>query len=256
MKNYFIYFSIFLFITSCAKSKDYIYFQYINKNETKTNSTTNYDPKFKVDDLLGITVYCNDENSNKLFNLPVLTSSSYNRGYTNGNPAMSGYLVDKNGDIDFPLTGKIHVAELSRTQTIELIEKKLAEFVNKPIINISIQNYKITVLGEVKNPGTFLIPNERITILEALGLAGDLTITGKRTNILLIREENNQRSEHRINITSNELLNSEYYYLNQNDVIYIEPNKAKINSSMITSASTFFISTASLILTTIYLITK
>ena len=259
MKNYILYLILVLStMYSCAKSKDYIYFQNDTTNKTDNNDqgNFNYDPKLRVDDLLGITVFCNDENANKLFNLPILTSNTYNRGYINGNPAMTGYLIDLNGNIEFPLVGKIHLADLSRSEAILLIQKKLSEYVNNPIINIYIQNFKITVLGEVRNPGTFLVPNERITIVEAIGLAGDLTISGKRTNILLIREENNKRTEYRLNLSSNELLNSPYYYLNQNDVIYIEPNKAKINSAMISSASTFIISTASLIITTIYLITK
>jgi polysaccharide biosynthesis/export protein len=239
-------------LSSCSTKKNLIYLQ--GEEITKTTNT-NYTPLFKVDDLLSIVVFGADEISVKPFNLPNLASTS-NRGYTIGAPSTIGYLVDENGNIEFPILGQIKLSGLTRVQASEFLKEKLKAYISNPIINIQILNFKVTVLGEVKNPGTFSIPNERITLFEAIGLAGDLNITGVRKNVLVIREENGVKKEYRVDLNSKEALTSPVYYLNQNDLVYVEPNQARANSSLISSASGVFISVASLLITMINVLTK
>jgi polysaccharide export outer membrane protein len=228
---------------------------YLQGEEITKTEFKSYTPFFKIDDFLNITVFGSDENSVKPFNLPNISSPS-NRGYSIGAPSSIGYLIDENGNIEFPILGKIKLAGLTRIQATELLKEKLKVYISNPIVNIQILNFKITVLGEVKNPGTFTIPNERITLFEAIGLAGDLNITGVRKNVLVIREENGVKKEYRVNLNSKTALNSPVYYLNQNDLVYVEPNQAKSNSALISSASGVFISVASLLITMINVLTK
>lgn len=247
-----------LCLSSCVSKSKIVYFQ-ANKTQdsiTKFESAVSYNLLLKYDDFLSIDVTAVDEESIKPFQLNTTSNSNQVPSYQNGIAAKSGYLIDKNGEIDLPLVGKIKVAGLDRIEATALVKSKLAEFIKNPVVNIRIQNFKVTVLGDVKNPGTFNIPNERITLPEILGVAGDLNITGLRNNILLIREENGKKIEYRIDLTSKLIYNSPAYYLHQNDIIYIEPNRAKRNSSMISSTSGVFISIASLIITTINLLTR
>lgn len=241
-----------LILSSCAHRQNFIYLQGESQEFSQNSS---YTPKLKKDDFLSIIVFSNDENNSKLFNISSNQNNS-NRGYSMGSPAQNGYLIDEKGEIDFPLIGKIKVEGISRNEASDLIKEKLKIYISNPIVQIQIQNFKITVLGEVKNPGTFTIPNERITIFEALGIAGDLTINGKRKNVLVVRDENGIKKEYRIDLTSNKILESPVYFLNQNDLIYIEPNQAKINSSATSPSFGIIISITSLIITTINLVTK
>ena len=137
-----------------------------------------------------------------------------------------------------------------------MLKDKLKDYLQNPVISIQIQNFRVTILGEVRNPGTFTIPNEKISIIEALGLAGDLTINAVRKNVKVIREENNIKKEYLIDLTKKDFILSPVFYLNQNDIVYIEPNRAKINSSMVSSAAGVFISIATLLVTTINTISK
>ena len=149
------------------------------------------------------------------------------------------------------------LAELKRSQAIDSLKKSLDQYIQNPTILIRILNYKVTVLGDVKNPGTFTIPNEKITIIEALGIAGDLNITGIRKNIKVIRETEGKKKEFIVDLTKNDVFNSPVYYLQQNDLVYVEPNRSKINSSLINSSNTgIAISAVSLIATLIVLFTK
>ncbi len=248
---------ILTFTTSCATKKNLIYFQ----SGTTPDSTavkvanTNYTPIFRSDDFLSIDVMAMDLETAKTFNLPVLNNSTPS-GYNNGYASKYGYLIDAQGMIEFPMLGKIKLAGLDRMQATELIQNKLKDYIANPIVSIRILNYKITVLGDVKVPGTYNIPNERLTLPEALGLAGDLNMTGIRKNILVIRDVDGVKTETRVDLTSKEVFSSPVYYLTQNDVIYVEPNRAKRNSSVISSTAGVFISVASLLITTINVITN
>ncbi len=243
---------LLLLINSCASSKKYVYF---NNSEIKNNQQNNFNPTLKSGDLLLINVYSSNIETSIPFNLPT-TNTNVRAGYNNGIAANTGYLINQNGDIDFPIIGKLNLMNLTTSEASELIKLKLETYLSNPIVNIQIQNFKITILGEVKNPGTFQIPNERITIPEAIGLAGDLTINGVRNNITLVRDSNGIKKEIMLDLTSKEIFNSQYYYLAQNDVIYIRPNQAKINSSTMSTSYGMFISIASLLITTINVLTK
>lgn len=209
---------------SCTLRKKMIYFQDdLNGLETYKN----YNPVFHTDDIISITVMGMDPETVKPFNLPLSSSSQTNSANS------SGYLVDAEGNIDFPIIGKIKVAGLSRGVVIDSLKNKLKPYLTHPSILIRILNFKVTVLGEVHFPGTFTIPNERITLPEAIGLAGDLLISGKRRNVLVIRDEQGIKTKYIVDLTSKQLFTSPVYYLNQNDVVYVEPNQTRLNSTAI-----------------------
>jgi polysaccharide export outer membrane protein len=242
-------------LNACTYKKKLIYFNSTGQL-TSSDANKNYTPIFKSDDLLSIIVLGLNEDAVKPFNLPPV-QVSFNNGYTVGSQPPPGYLIDANGNIEFPVIGKIKLAGLTRMTAVDTIIKKLKPYLNSPTVLMRILNYKITVLGEVRNPGTFTIPNERITLIEALGLAGDLNITGVRKNVVVIRDENGKKTEYRIDLTVKDLFASPVYYLNQNDVVYVEPNRAKINSSVINAANAgIVISSISLIITVLALLTR
>lgn len=243
-------------LSSCKTREKLVYFQHESSDSAIVHK--NYTPIFKTDDLLSILVSGDDPEAVIPFNLPTaMTQQTINSGYTMGNPALNGYLIDANGEIAMPIIGRLKVAGLNRMEAIKAIETKLAEYIKNPVVQISIQNYKITVLGDVKTPGTFKIPNERITLLEAIGLAGDLKMTGTRKNVVVIRDENGKKTEYRVDLTSKDLFSSPVYYLSQNDVVYVEPNSAaRTESTIWRTTGPIFISLTSLVVTTITLITR
>jgi polysaccharide export outer membrane protein len=243
---------IILLISSCASKKDFVYFQ--GSEEVKTNLY--FEPKLQQDDFLNIIIFGCDEESLKIFNIPPSTTNTTNRGYYVGASASQGYLINEKGEIDFPVIGKIKVGGLSRDEAADLIKTKLSVYLKDPKVSIQIQNFKITILGDVKNPGTIQVPNERITLIEALGIVGDLNITAIRKNVLILRNENGKNKEYRIDLSKKDFLNSPVYYLNQNDVIYVEANKTKINSSNVSASSSMVVAVASLLITTINVLTK
>jgi polysaccharide export outer membrane protein len=244
-------------LSSCVSRKKIVYFN----DETGTTSETklvNFEPKFEVGDLLSVEVTGGEEEVITQFNQPELVRQGNQiSSYNNGVPATYGYLIQSDSTINLPIAGKFKVAGLSRMDAVELIEQELLNYLEKPQVSIRILNFKVTILGEVEQPGTFSIPNERITLLEAIGVAGDLKITGKRDNILVIRYEDNIRKEYRVDITKKELFESPVYFLKQNDVVYVEPNaKSRYDSHVMRSAGGTLVGTASLVISTIVLITN
>ncbi len=228
-------FLISILIFSCKAPTDVVYFQDSNNLE-KITSKNSFTPVFKVDDIVSIFVMASDMDGARPFNLT--QGSSLNISSTVG--AYSGrnsdvdeptYLIDEQGNIEFPVLGKLKIAGLNRIEVKDMIKEKLKVYIKDPIVNIRLKNFKITVLGEVKTPGSFTIPNERVTIVEALGLAGDMTIKGKRQNVMVIRETDGVNTYHRIDLTSKSIFDSPVYYLAQNDVLYIEPNKSQVRNS-------------------------
>jgi polysaccharide export outer membrane protein len=256
MYKAFLYlFSFFalLNLESCSTHEKIVYFQQGAADSTATQS--NYTPIFNTDDFLSVVVTSDDPEAAIPFNFPAGTQQNFNNGYTIGNPAPIGYLIDASGEIKLPIIGSLKVAGLNRMEATSLIEGKLQEYIKNPVVNIQIQNYKVTVLGDVRNPGTFKIPNERITVLEALGLAGDLKMTGGRKNVLVIRDENGKKTEYRLDLTSKALFSSPAYYLTQNDVVYVEPNTtARSESTLWRTTGPIFISLTSLVVTTVTLL--
>lgn len=242
-----------LLFGSCQTHKKLVYFQDNLTDNDSLNVTSGFTPTLKTDDLLSITVTADDPETAIPFNLTQGTMNpNLNNGYTMGNQERQGYLIDDEGMINFPVLGKLELAGIKRTQAISLLEDSLLNYISNPIVNVQILNYKVTVLGDVQRPGTFKIPNERITVLEAIGLAGDLNITGNRKNVKVVRDENGQKSEFLLDLTSSATFSSPAYYLQQNDVVYVEPNTAARNNSTVWKTSgSIFISTVALVITTI-----
>jgi len=166
-----------------------------------------------------------------------------------GRTTLQSYLVDSNGNIDFPVLGTLKLAGLNRIQATAMIKDMLKEYLNNPIVIVRNVNFKVSVLGEVRNPGVYTIQNDRITILEALALAGDLTIQAERHNVMVIREEGNKKTYNRVNLTSEEIFNSPMYYLTQNDVIYVTPNNAQVKGSTIGPSTSTLLTGISILLT-------
>ena len=210
-----------------------VYFSDIDQKTYSEPINNKVDAKIQPDDLLSITVTSLSPEANVLFNRGALPSigSEFSSGGGSTAYARSGsfnesYLVDGDGEIDFPIIGKLSVGGLSRNQAKEMLTKRLEEYLKEPIVFIRFLNFRISVIGEVARPSTFTVPTERINILEALGMAGDMTPYGKRESVLVMREEGGIRTITRLNMNSKEVINSPYFYLQQNDVIYVEPDKA------------------------------
>jgi polysaccharide export outer membrane protein len=180
----------------------------------------------------------------QMFNLPMVSYQVTSMGYLGGQQRMLGYLVDKNGNIKFPQLGEVNVRGLNRFELSDLISNELKErgLVNDAVVTVQFLNFKVSVMGEVVRPGTFEVDSDRITLLDALSLAGDMTIYGRRDNVRVIREENGERTVAIVDLRSRNLMNSPYYYLKQNDIVYVEPNKARAGQREINqnrSVSTF-----------------
>jgi polysaccharide export outer membrane protein len=215
------------FLFSCGSKKDVIYFQDIPNKATLYTDNTVSEVRIAPGDNLFITVLGESQLATAQFN--VITTE---RGNINNDLiGLLGYLVDDKGEINFPLIGKVYVAGLSKDEATNLLQDKIAVFINDPIVNIRFLNYKITVLGEVARPGTYSVNDEKISIPEALSLAGDLTIYGERHNVVLMRTDNDQKEFYSIDLTDPGVVFSPLYFLKQNDILYISPNRAKIRSS-------------------------
>lgn len=240
--------------SSCVPRKKIVYFQDIEKLAQNTEMVKS-SITLKPNDLLSITVSAADLESARPFN--VIIESRPMVGSSNlivNNTQQIGYLVDSAGDIHFPVLGNVHVEGLTPKELNDHLTQKLTAYIKDPIVNIRILNFTISILGEVSRPGTYTVEGEKISITEALGLAGDLTIYGRRDNILVIRENAGKKTYTYLDFRSADLLDSEYYYLKQNDVVYVEPNSAQRQSSSFNRNSTVYISIASLLLSVLVLI--
>lgn len=242
---------ISFFVFSCASRKEVAYYQNIDQLQNLENSTS-YETKLQPDDLLMIVVMAENPEVAAPFNLPSVIMQS-NVEFEAQQPRMNSYLIDSNGFIQFPVIGAIKLGGMTRTEAVGKMNQELSKYITKPSVNLRILNFKITVQGEVTQPGVHNIASERITLTEALSLSGDLTVYGKRDNILIIREKDGKKQAARVDITKADFLNSPYYYLSQNDVVYVEPNKTKVNSSVVGPNASIVISVASLLVTIIAL---
>jgi polysaccharide export outer membrane protein len=244
----------FVLFSSCVSKKDIVYFQNDAIDQSKVSNS--YKTIIKPDDLLQITITSQDIEAVRPFNLSAVTYSTSSNSAI-GVAQQQTYLVDTNGEIEFPVLGKLKIGGLSRNETIDLLINKLSpDYIIEPNINIKIANYKISILGDVQKPGSYNIPNERITILDALALAGDVNISGQRNNLLIIREQNEKKVQYRVDLRSNKILTSPVYYLQQNDIVYVEPNYARIQSASSNSSTSLFISITGLIITIVSLLTR
>ncbi|TXN35959.1 polysaccharide export protein [Flagellimonas hymeniacidonis] len=242
--------SMLLLIFSCASKGDVIYFQDAANFETLVENNT-FQPKFKIDDVVSIHVSTLNPEASLPFNLY--------RGSAEGGvrPEQVDYIVDNEGEIDFPVIGKVKVEGLSPEEVRILLREKLAGYLTDPIINIRLRNFTITVLGEVRRPGTYQVNGERITVLEALGLAGDMSIKGIRDNVLVIRDFDGTKVHHRIDLTTKNAMKSPAYYLTQNDVVYVEPNRSAVTASNLDNRASIAVSIISVLITsTVVLLTR
>ncbi|MFO7823133.1 MAG: polysaccharide biosynthesis/export family protein [Cyclobacterium sp.] len=225
--NSLVFMVLFFGLMGCAK-RNLVYFSDIESGSDFSTEIEDFpEPKIQKGDLLKITVSSLSAESNLLFNAGVMSSAEDGRMMNAAVPINEGYLVDKDGQVNFPVLGKIGLEGLTKEEAIEKMAQRLEEYVKDPIVNLQYLNFKITVIGEVSNPNTFTLETDRITILEALGLAGDMTEYGKRENVLVIRDEGGVRKAVRLNLNDRAILNSPYFMLHQNDVIYVEPDKIK-----------------------------
>lgn len=247
-------FLLVLLFFSCKPRAEVVYYQNID-DLAKASQSNSYEIKIQPDDLLTIIVSADDPETAIPFNLSTVSvSSASSMSAARGQETMQSYLVDSNGMIDFPVLGKLKVGGLTRSEVLQLFKDKISKYIKNPIINLRIMNFKVSVQGEVTLPGTYNVASERITLIEAISMAKDLTIYGKRDNILVIREVNGVKSYNRVDITKADFINSPFYYLAQNDVVYVEPNKTKINGAAVGANTGVLISITSLLITVITLI--
>lgn len=210
----------------------------VNVNNVKyVNLPAFTPPVVRPDDILNVNVQTLDPQANMVLNqgnLPIqsgVTSVNPNAPTLNNQNAVSGYLVNKDGDIFMPYIGNVHVQGLTTSAIHDTVLERISVYFKNPVVNVRFANFKVTVLGEVRQPATFSLPNEKPTVLDALGLAGDITLYGKRDNVLLVRDNEGRKEITRINMDSSSVINSPYFYLKPNDVLYVEPNESRVAST-------------------------
>lgn len=217
----FIILFLAIMVSSCS-TRNLVYFSDLpKKSQYISNVLEMPEPVIQPGDILSIKVNSLSPESDAIFNA----------GNDSRNEIDNGYLVDKAGNINFPIAGKIKLAGLTNQQAREKMTKEVLRYVKDPIVNLRILNFKVTVIGEVARPSTFTVPNEEINLLEALGMAGDMTVYGKRENVLIIREKEGRRTMARLDLNDKDVINSPYFYLQQNDIVYVEPVPARASQA-------------------------
>lgn len=240
-----------LFLASCASNKKMLYIQ----NPPQQGPVHKYENTLQPDDMLLITVTSDEPQLAKDFNLLYLNLQSTETRNA-ADQALYTYQVDQAGNVNFPVLGKIKISGLTRIQAEDKIKELLKDYVLNAGVTIRVLNFKVSVIGEVNKPGEISVTGDRITILEALSKAGDMTIYGKRQEVLLIREKDGVQTITPVDITKSDFITSPNYYLAHNDVLYVKPNKTRVNSSVIGPNLTVGISALSLIVTIIALSTR
>ncbi len=245
---------VLISVTSCVSKKDIIYMQDIDNSLSDSNQAI-YNTKISNDDILRIIILSENMESVQPFNKVVNPVASGGLAIRS-QEMLQSYLVDEQGNINYPLIGSIKVSGLTRSQLEKNLQKKLLKYVKDATVDVRILNFKITVLGEVNRPGTFSVSDSRITLLQAIGLAGDLSVYGKRSNIIVLRDDNGIQKSARVDITTSDFIYSPYYYLNQNDTVIVEPNGAQVQASGFNRNISVYVSIASLLLTTIVVLSN
>lgn len=243
---------VLLSMVSCASRKDIVYLQNVDASGNESDAL-NYEPKLQKDDLLSIIISADQPELTIPFNMPQIQG---NYQINENQDGIKTYLIDAYGFIEFPVIGKIKLAGLSRSEAVNKLQSAIKEYIINPTVNLRILNYKVSVLGEVLKPGVIKVNSERITLLEAISQAGDLTIYGKRDNILVVRESNGKMTYNRVDITKADFINSPFYYLSQNDVVMVEPNNTRVHSSAVGPNVTTVISALSLLGTILIILTR
>lgn len=253
MRKLFLTFAVVMTLYSCNTYKKVVYLQDTGQQIEYKDSVQSAipDPILKTGDLINITVNTNIPEAAQAFNLPLIPGgegmNSYGISKTSisGGAGLQNYLIDTQGYLTFPVIGKLKVSGLKKSQLVNLLKTSIYPKYMKeePIITVRFANYKVSVLGEVNRPGAYQIDNEKVTIIDALATAGDLTIYGRRDNILLLREsENGTKTTYRIDLRDKRLIYSEFYYLEQNDVIYVQPNNPRARGSALGAAEAITVS--------------
>ena len=245
-----------ILLSSCGSVRDIAYLQGEGLFD-KMAVVDTFEMKIMKNDILDIMVSCAEPELLQPFNLQIWGNNGGNYGGYNGN---RGYLVEVDGTINFPLLGRVKVAGLTRRKVTELVQDELrkGEYIKDPIVTVRFQNFRIMVLGEVNRPGTYNITSERVTLFEALSMAGDLTIHGRRNRVAVIREKDGERTILYHDLRSRDVFKSPDYYLQQNDMVYVEPNRIKAEAStqnQFTSVGTWM-SLISFVMSTCVLIFK
>jgi len=221
MKKVILFVAIYTcIITGCAPRRDLVYFSNLAK-QTGEEKLPSQEVKIQQNDLLSISVNSLNQESNVLFAVNTKNPSSEN------NYKIEGYRVSKEGSINLPVVGSIRLEGLTIEQAQATISRELDKYVKKPVVDVQLVNFKVTVIGEVNKPSSFTVQGDNINLLEALGMAGDMTVYGKREDVLVIRQQNGQRIMKRLNLNNQDVMNSPFFYLKQNDVVYVEPDKSK-----------------------------
>ena len=238
MKKILLMAMLALALASCNTSKKIVYFQDIQVNRPEA-ITEARDITVQPKDQISILVSSKDPQLAALFNLPRVQYRVGDNNMQNTNGDVSGYTLDTEGYIDFPVLGRLYVAGMTKSEIASFIKKRLMDenLINDPVVTVEFMNLYYSILGEVNNPGKYMITKDQITLLEALSMAGDLTIYGKRDAVFVVREEDGQRVTHWVDLRTQDLFQSPVYYLKQNDVIYVQPNKVRAGQSTINENS-------------------
>ena len=242
-----------LLLSGCATPKNVRYFQDIESGKQEQIAKVS-EIKIQPGDKLSIVVNSRDPLLADLFNLPVISHRIGYQNSSNLSQQMSCYTVDNSGEIDFPVIGKIIVKDKNREEIAATIKQTLISrnLVNDPVVTVEFANLNVNIIGEVNRPGRYAIEKDQVTLLDAISMAGDLTIFGQRENVIVMREEYGKQTSYQVNLTSaDELFASPVYYLKQNDVVYVNPNNARIRQSTVngnnTYSTSFWISLGSLL---------
>ena len=243
-------------LAACQSYKKVPYLQDVEAVNQATQQETLYDAKIMPKDLLTIVVSCTSPELAAPFNLTIASPSNLSIQYTTTQPVLQQYLVDNEGKISFPVLGALTVGGLTKKQAEQLIVDKLKPYMKEnPIVTVRMVNYKISVIGEVARPGTFTISNEKVNLLEALAMAGDMTVYGLRDNVKLIREDANGKQQIvTLDLNKAETILSPYYWLQQNDIVYITPNKAKARNSDVGNSTSLWFSATSILVSVVSLL--
>jgi len=249
-----------LLTASCVSRQEIVYFQGLEKATAAMDAKEQNSLQIKHNDLLTISVSAPEQEAAIPFNLPVVgvPQGGVELGglSVNGRQQLQTYLVDSDGNIEFPVLGTVKVAGLNRQELSSQLRSQISEYVQDPIINIRLVNFQVSILGEVSRPGTFDIRDEYLSLPKALGFAGDLTIYGRRDNVLVMREQDGKKIHEYLDLTNPNVINSPFYYLQQNDVVYVEPNGAQMQSASYNRNAGVYISIASVLISLAVLISN
>ena len=246
-------------LTACQSYKKVPYFQNVEVVNEVEQQEKLYDAKIMPKDLLTIVVSCTSPELAIPFNLTVASNAGIavsTSSYVTTQPVLQPYLVDNEGNINFPVLGELKLGGLTKREAEQLIIDKLKPYMKEtPIVTVRMVNYKISVIGEVTRPGTFTISNEKVNLLEALAMAGDMTVYGLRDNVKLIREDANGKQQIiTLDLNKAETILSPYYWLQQNDIVYITPNKAKARNSDVGNSTSLWFSATSILVSVVSLL--